>query len=106
MTPALNQIRWAPALHDHAVVRALRERGVTLEGYSPFKETRLDDPALTAIAEHHGVSTRQVVLRWHIEHGFIVIPKSADRNRIAANFDVFDFALEEDEVEQIDALGR
>jgi diketogulonate reductase-like aldo/keto reductase len=106
VTPALNQIRWAPALHDHAVVKALRERSVTLEGYSPFKETRLDDPTLTAIAERHGVSTRQVVLRWHVEQGFIVIPKSSDRARIAANFDIFGFELDEDEVERIDSLGR
>ena len=106
VTPAVNQIRWAPALHDPAVVRALRERGVTLEGYSPFKETRLDDPTLSEIAARHDVSTRQVVLRWHLEHGFIVIPKSADKARIAANFDIFGFELDEDEVERIDALGR
>ena len=106
MTPAVNQIRWAPALHDPAVVRALRERGVTLEGYSPFKETRLDDPTLSEIAARHDVSTRRIVLRWHLEHGFIVIPKSADKARIAANFDIFGFELDGDEVERIDALGR
>jgi 2,5-diketo-D-gluconate reductase A len=106
VAPALNQIRWAPALHDPAVVKALRERGVALEGYSPFKETRLDDPTLTGIAERHGVSPHQVVLRWHLEHGFIVIPKSSDPARIAANFDLFGFELDADEVGRIDALGR
>ena len=102
----MNQIPWAPALYDAGVAEALRERGVALEGYSPFKESRLGDPALTDIAAGHGVSTRQVVLRWHLEHGFIAIPKSSDPGRIAANFDIFGFSLEPDEVARIDALGR
>jgi diketogulonate reductase-like aldo/keto reductase len=106
VTPAVDQIRWAPALYDPAVVSALRERGVTLEGYSPFKETRLDDPTLTDIAARHGVSAAQVVLRWHVEHGFVVIPKSTRPERIAENFDIFDFSLDPDEVARIDALGR
>ena len=52
------------------------------------------------------MTTRQVILRWHVEHGFVVIPKSSDPARIAENFDVFGFSLTADEVARIDALGR
>ena len=105
VVPAVNQIEWTPALYDASVAAAHRERGVTLEGYSPFKAADLGDPVLTAIAEAHGVTVPQVILRWHLEHGFVAIPKSADAGRIAANFDIFGFSLDGDEVARIDALG-
>jgi 2,5-diketo-D-gluconate reductase A len=105
VTPAVNQIEWSPALYDAAVVQAHRARGVTLEGYSPFKSANLNERALAEIAERHGVTTRQVVVRWHVEHGTVVIPKSSDPARIAANFDVFGFALDDAEVARINALG-
>jgi diketogulonate reductase-like aldo/keto reductase len=103
--PAVNQIRWSPSLYDDATVREHRERGVVLEGYSPFRAGNLRDPELAGIASAHGVTPSQVVLRWHLEHGTVVIPKSARPDRIEANFDVFDFSLSEDEVARIDALG-
>ena len=105
VTPAVNQIEWSPALYDAAVVQAHRARGVTLEGYSPFKSANLNERVLAEIAERHGVTTRQIVVRWHVEHGTVVIPKSSDPARIAANFDVFEFALDDTEVARIDALG-
>jgi 2,5-diketo-D-gluconate reductase A len=104
--PALNQIRWSPALYDDETVQAHAERGVVLEGYSPFRAMRMRDRVLGGIATRHGVTPYQVVLRWHLEHGIVVIPKSADPARIAANFDVFGFALDADEVARIDALGQ
>ena len=106
VTPAVNQIEWTPALYDGSVVAALRDRGVTLEGYSPFKAADLGDPVLSAIADAHGVTVPQVILRWHLEHGFVAIPKSSDPARIAENFDVFGFSLQDDEVAEIDALGH
>jgi diketogulonate reductase-like aldo/keto reductase len=87
------------------VVQGHRERGVVLEGYSPFKSTNLRDPVLAEIAERHGVSAGQVVLRWHLEHEIVVIPKSANPERIAQNFAVLDFSLDPDEVARIDALA-
>jgi diketogulonate reductase-like aldo/keto reductase len=77
-----------------------------LEGYSPFKASHLDDPVLRDVANSHGVTTAQVVLRWHIDHGVVVIPKSVTPERIEANFDVFGFALSEEELARVDALGR
>ena len=76
-----------------------------MEGYSPLRDTRLDDPVLTQIAAAHGVTVPQVVLRWHIEHEITVIPKSAHPDRIAANIDLFHFSLSAEQVAAIDALG-
>ncbi|HEX5597591.1 MAG TPA: aldo/keto reductase [Micromonosporaceae bacterium] len=104
-TPAVNQIRWSPSLHDPVRLAENRRRGVVVEGYSPFKSTDLDDPVLGRIAAAHGVSAAQVVLRWHLEHEVVVIPKSVTPERIAANFDIFDFSLSDEEVRQIDSLG-
>jgi diketogulonate reductase-like aldo/keto reductase len=105
VTPAVDQIRWAPSLFDPAVEEGLRERGVVLEGYSPFKSSDLADPVLREAADRHGVTPGQVVLRWHLEHGVVVIPKSATRSRIEENLAVTGFTLDDDEVARIDRLG-
>ncbi len=104
--PAVNQIRWGPTLHDPAVVAGHRERGVVLEGWSPFKSTNLRDPVLVAVAARHGITTAQVIVRWHLEHGVVVIPKSSDPGRIRQNLDVFGFELSGDDLRSIDGLGR
>jgi 2,5-diketo-D-gluconate reductase A len=106
VTPAVNQIRWSPFLYDPVRVAELRERGIVLEGYSPFRAARLGHPVLVEIARRHGVTSAQVVLRWHIEHEFVVIPKSAHRDRIETNAEIFGFSLSRDEMAEIDALGR
>jgi 2,5-diketo-D-gluconate reductase A len=106
VTPAVDQIEWSPYRYDRSVASALAARGVVLEGYSPFKTSRLNDPVLGEIAARHKVTPAQVVLRWHIDHGFVVIPKSAHPDRIAANWDVFGFSLDAEELARIDALGR
>jgi diketogulonate reductase-like aldo/keto reductase len=103
--PAVNQIPWGPALYDPEVVAASRELKVAVEGYSPLKNTNLADPVLAEIAARRGVTPAQVVLRWHLEHGTAVIPKSAKPDRIAANIDLFGFALTADEIARIDALS-
>jgi 2,5-diketo-D-gluconate reductase A len=103
--PAANQITWGPTLYDAGLLAASRGLGVVVEGYSPLKNTNLADPVLVEIAARHGVTPAQVVLRWHIEHEVVVIPKSARPARIAANIDLFGFALTADEVAAIDGLG-
>ena len=104
--PAVNQIEWAPTLYDDEVARGHAQRGVVLEGYSALKNTDLNDPVLRRIADAHGVSTAQVLLRWHLDHGFVVIPKSVTPSRIEANFQVTGFSLSADELAAVDALGR
>ena len=106
VTPAVNQVKWGPRLFDADLLQGHRDRGVVLEGYSPFKATRLDDPVLTAAADAHGVSAEQVVVRWHVQHGVVVIPKSGDPGRQATNLDVDGFVLTDDEVAAVDGLGR
>jgi 2,5-diketo-D-gluconate reductase A len=100
--PAVNQIEWSPALYDAETERSHRERGVQLEGYSPLKTMRLGDPRLVRIADSHGVTPAQVVIRWHLEHRVVVIPKSSRPERISSNADVFGFSLSEGELDQLD----
>ncbi|MGS2616504.1 aldo/keto reductase [Micromonospora sp. LZ34] len=104
-SPAVNQIPWSPFLYDRQRHIEHRDRGVVLEGYSPFKGSDLSHPVLTRIAAAHDVSPAQVVLRWHIDHEIVVIPKSVTPDRIRANAAVFRFALTAEEMRDIDALG-
>jgi 2,5-diketo-D-gluconate reductase A len=103
--PAVNQIPWSPARFDAALLAAHRERGVVVEGYSPLKGTDLTSPVLAGIARAHGVTPAQVVLRWHLEHEVVTIPKSGDPARIAANIDLLGFSLTGEEVARIDAMS-
>jgi 2,5-diketo-D-gluconate reductase A len=102
--PAVNQIEWSPALYDAQTQAGHVQRGVQLEGYSPLKTVNLRDERLVRIAAAHGVSPAQVVIRWHIEHEVVVIPKSSDPARIAENADVFGFSLSRAELEELDGL--
>ena len=103
--PAVNQVEWGPALFDRDVLEAHRARGVQLEGYSPLQTTNLRDRRLVRIAEDHKVTPAQIVLRWHLEHRVIAIPKSSHADRIAENADIFDFELTPAEIEELDGLG-
>lgn len=103
--PALNQIPWNPFAYDQSVVSGLAERNVVLEGYSPLKKSDLSNPVLAEIAAAHGKTAAQVILRWHVEHGFVVIPRSSRKERIQENFDIFGFELSADEVSAINGLG-
>ena len=106
-TPVLNQVE----LHPHYVQASLRaahkELGIATEAWSPLGKIRVGeelDPAIKQIAESIGKSPVQVILRWHLQLGNIVIPKSQTPERIAANFEVFDFELTPEQVAQISGL--
>ena len=103
--PAVNQIRFGPSLYDPKLIAEHRERGVVVEGYSPFKTTNLHDPVLARIASAHGVDPARVVLRWHVQHEIVVIPKSKTPERIAGNAAIDGFALTDDEMAAIDGLA-
>ncbi len=104
--PAVNQIEWSPALFDRDLLEAHRSRGVQLEGYSPLKTMNLRDPRLVQMAEERGVTAAQVVLRWHIEHRIVAIPKSTNAERIAENAAIFGFELTPSEVNQLNGFTR
>lgn len=103
--PALNQIPWNPFAYDENTVAGLKHREVTLEGYSPLNQSDLANPVLGQIAAAHAKTPAQVILRWHVEHGFVVIPRSSRTERIRENFDLFDFELTAEEIGAINALG-
>ena len=105
VAPAVNQIPWSPWQYDERRLADARARGVVIEGYSPFKGSDLSDPTLAEIASAHGVTAAQVILRWHVQHDTVVIPKSATPERIASNFDIWNFTLDDDELARIDALA-
>ncbi|MFZ7087667.1 aldo/keto reductase [Curtobacterium sp. RRHDQ10] len=105
VTPAVNQVKWSPAEHDAEFAAGLAERGVVLEGYSPFKASNLADPTLVSVAEAHDVDTAQVIVAWHVAHGFVVIPKSSQPERIRSNALGATVTLSDDEVAAIDRLG-
>ncbi len=106
VTPAVNQIKWSPLLYDADLLAGHMERGVAVEGYSPFRAGTLNHPALIEIAARHGKEPAQVVVRWHIQHEVVVIPKSARQDRVVSNADVFDFDLSAEEMRTIDRLAR
>ena len=106
VTPAVNQIEWSPLLYDQAVVDGHRERGIVLEGYSALRGGTLDHPTILQIAEREGRTAAQVIIRWHLQHGFVVIPKSVNPERIRSNAHVAGFTLGDDDMAALDALGK
>ena len=105
VTPAVNQVELHPRLQQPGLRREHDERGIVTEAWSPLAQGAvLDDPAITAIAEAHDKTPGQVVIRWHLQLGNVVIPKSVTPERIEQNFDVFDFQLSGDEMAAIEAL--
>jgi diketogulonate reductase-like aldo/keto reductase len=104
--PAVNQIEWRPSLYDAQLVAAHESRGVVVEGYSALKGGSLTDPVVTRIAEEAGRTPAQVLVRWHVQHGIVVIPRSSKAERIRSNADVGGFELSEEQMAALDGLGR
>jgi len=106
VTPTVDQIELHPRLTQEPLVAFNRAHQIAVESWSPLASGQiLDEPALVEIAEVHGKSVAQVVIRWHLQLGYIVIPKSVTPARIASNFDVFDFELSDDELTAVSSLG-
>ena len=108
VVPAVNQIEVHPYFTNEAARTATLTHGAQVEAWSPLGQGggELADPAITAIAEQHGKTPAQVALRWQLDQGNIVFPKSTHRERLAENFAVFDFALSADEVAALSALDK
>ena len=105
VTPAVNQIEWSPLLFDAEVLEGHRQRAVLLEGYSGLRGGILDHDVVTGIAAGLGRAPAQVVLRWHLQHGIVAIPKSRDPERVRSNADLGGFELDADDMAALDALG-
>ncbi len=105
VTPAINQIELHPRFQQKALRAAHAERGIVTQSWSPLGQgTLLADPAIAAIAARHGRTPAQVIIRWHLDSGLVVIPKSVTPSRIVENFDVFGFKLDEADLAAIAAL--
>lgn len=105
VVPAVNQIELHPRLRQ-AELRAFHaQHGITTEAWSPLASGRiLDDPVVLRLAEKHGKSAAQVVIRWHLDIGNLVIPKSITKSRIIANHDVLDFTLTDEDLAAIETI--
>lgn len=107
VTPAVNQIEVHPYLAQDAVRADNRARGVVVEAWSPLAKGRaVADPVVRAVAAEVGRTPAQVVLRWHVQRGDVVIPKSVNPSRVAENAALFDFALTDAQMASITALDR
>ena len=105
VVPHVNQIELSPFLQRRDTCALCRDHGIAIEAYSPLtRGQRLAHPAIAAIARATGRTPAQVLLRWGIQHGFIVLPKSVHRERIAENAAVFDFALDAATMARLDEL--
>jgi 2,5-diketo-D-gluconate reductase A len=104
-TPAINQVELHPYFQQVGLRHEHQELGIVTEDWSPLAQGQvLEDPAIVEIAETHSRTTGQVVIRWHLQIGNVVIPKSVTPERIEQNFDVFDFELSDGEVAAINEL--
>lgn len=102
VTPTVNQIELHPRFQQRDKREFHDSHNIRIESWSPLGSGRLlSDPTLESIARKHGKSVAQTIVRWHLQEGLIVIPKSIHQDRIAANFDVFDFELEAKDLELI-----
>ena len=114
VVPAVNQVELHPYFQQPEVQRTNRQHGILTQAWAPlggitfyrpgFAKSTLEEPVLLALGDKYGKSAAQIMLRWGIQEGRSVIPKSVKPPRIAENFDVFDFALPDDELASIDAL--
>ncbi|MEU6452398.1 aldo/keto reductase [Streptomyces sp. NPDC048232] len=108
VVPAVNQIELHPHLQQHASREVHAEQGIATEAWSPLGSGKgiLDIPAIVAIAQKHNRTPAQVVLRWHLQLGNVVIPKSVTPSRIKENIDVFGFTLDTEDLAAISALNE
>ncbi|WPP39382.1 aldo/keto reductase [Paenibacillus hunanensis] len=105
--PVVNQVELHPLLSQVELRNYCKEQGIQIEAWAPLAQGRLlDNPTLQAIADKHGKSIAQVLLRWDIQSGIVTIPKSIKKERIVQNADIYDFELSAEEMKQIDDLNE
>jgi diketogulonate reductase-like aldo/keto reductase len=104
--PTVNQVKFNPFSYDKELLRFCNSKSIVIESYSPLTRGRnLADPVITGIAQIHSKSPAQTMIRWALQHGTVVIPKSSQRDRIQENFEVFDFELTPAEMTTLDSVS-
>ncbi len=106
--PVVNQIELHPYLQQQELCEYHASKGIVTEAWSPLARggEMLADPVIKALADKHGKTAAQVVLRWHLDKGFVIFPKSVHAERLRENFDLFDFSLDADDLSKIATLDR
>lgn len=104
--PMVNQVEFHPLLTQKKLLMFCRKEGIQLESWRPLMQGRTELPLITELAAKYGKTPAQVLLRWHLQHGVVTIPKSSNPARIRENADLFDFALEPEDMNRIDALNE
>lgn len=105
--PVINQVEFHPYLLQSSLNRYLEVQNIHMESWSPLMNAQiLEDETVNAVANEVGKSPAQVIIRWNIEHGVVVIPKSVTSSRIEENINVFDFALTAEQIEKLDNLNE
>lgn len=106
VTPVVDQVEIHPRFTQVPLVEAVRAHGIEIESWTPLGRGDLEEQAVTTLAERIGRTPAQVILRWHLQKGYIVFPRSVTPSRIKENFEVFDFQLTAADLASLDALDR
>jgi diketogulonate reductase-like aldo/keto reductase len=109
VVPAVNQIELHPLLSQESLSAYCKSKGIQVQAYSPFARMEpklVEHPVLVEVANKYSKTVPQVILRWDIEKGMLVTPKSSNRKRLRENIDIFDFELTQDETARIDGINE
>jgi len=105
--PAINQVEFHPFLYQKDLLDFCKNNRIQIESYSPLTRGRkLNHPLVKAISNKYGKTTAQILIKWNLQHGLVVIPKSIHENRILENSQVFDFRIEEKDMEALNSLNE
>ncbi|WP_309241916.1 aldo/keto reductase [Brevibacillus daliensis] len=103
--PMVNQVELHPLISQKEMISFCKENNIQVEAWSPLMQGNLDQPVLQQLAEQYGKSPAQIVLRWHLQNGVVIIPKSVKEHRIKENADLFDFSLTDEDMERINDMS-
>jgi len=107
VAPAVNQVEFHPFLYQKGLLEYCRSKGIQIEAYSPLtRGKRLDHPVVVSIAQKYAKTPAQILIRWGLQHGLVVLPKSAQKDRIISNADVFDFEIDAGDMQSLDGLNE
>jgi diketogulonate reductase-like aldo/keto reductase len=107
VVPSINQVEFHPFLYQQELLQFCKSNSIQLEAYSPLtRGEKLYHPALIGLAKKYGKTSAQILIRWSLQHDLVVIPKSIHENRIKENSEVFDFQLEEEEMNLLNSLNE
>jgi diketogulonate reductase-like aldo/keto reductase len=105
--PAVNQVEFHPFLYQKELLEYCQRRGIQVEAYSPLaRGERFKHPRITALATKYSKTPAQLMLRWGLQHGLVVIPKSTGEERIRENTQVFDFEISSEDMSSLDSLNE